>query len=364
MILSRILPLAVLAASAPITARADGPAARADSVAPKGRAAPVVLSKEGLPAVWLQGEPVRDFEPGTLYIFEFWATWCGPCLQAMPHMESLYQKFKDNKGVRIVGVNVMDRVPAEKLLPFLKGKGLTINYTMAAEGPAGTVQKLWLTPLGVTGIPHAVAVRDGRIVWRGHPGSLEAGLVEAMTKADYSPEKAPPAKESLRVAFAPKINAAVSAAAKGELADAIARLRAVAAECPEESVVLSGVSSAFFACVRRERGEDALVLAKLIAEFYPKSRTALLNAGHLVLDTEGFDKKDPAFAGECADRALAMNAEDIAAMELKAAALFASGEREAAVALQEVALKSTKLHREIEALRAEIAATAKPAPAQ
>lgn len=356
-----ILILAALAAFTPALSHAADPKETAPAKAPAPLA---TLPKEGLPTVWLQGEPVKEFEPGTLYVFEFWATWCGPCLQAMPHMESLYQKFKDNPRVRIVGVNVMDRVPTEKLLPFLKGKGLTINYTMAADGPAGTVQKSWLTPLGVTGIPHAVAVRDGRIVWRGHPGSLEAGLLEAMTKADYSPEKAPPTKESLRAAFAPKINAAATAAAKGELADAIARLRTVAAECPEESVVLSGVESAFSACVRRERAEDALALAKLIAEFYPKSRTALLNAGHLVLDTEGLEKKDPAFARECAERALALNAEDIAGMELKAAALFASGERETAVALQETALKSTKLHREIEALRAEIAEAGKPASAQ
>ena len=63
------------------------------------------LSLEGLPEVWLQGTPVKEWEKDKVYIFEFWATWCGPCLAAMPHMEQLHQAFKDNPGMQIIGVN-------------------------------------------------------------------------------------------------------------------------------------------------------------------------------------------------------------------------------------------------------------------
>lgn len=59
------------------------------------------LSLEGLPEVWLQGTPVKEWEKDKVYIFEFWATWCGPCLAAMPHMEQLHQAFKDNPGMQI-----------------------------------------------------------------------------------------------------------------------------------------------------------------------------------------------------------------------------------------------------------------------
>lgn len=349
MIFLKTLAVGVLTALAPTAAYSATTAAKVTA------AAPVMLPKDGLPTVWLQGEPVKDFKPGTLYIFEFWATWCGPCIAAMPHMEALHQKFKDNPQVRIVGVNVMDRVPPEKLLPFLKGRQLDLHYTMAADGSAESVKTHWLKPLGITGIPHAVAVRDGRVLWRGHPASLEVPLIEAMTKPDFSPDQAPPTKENLHARFAPQIKEAQAAAAKGDVAAAAVVLRKLAAECPDEAVVLSAVEFTFFTCARAERPDDAFAMAGLMVELFPKNRKAQLKAGHLAVNTEELEKKDPALAMACAERLLAVKADDVPAMELKAAALLARGDKAAAITQQEAALKATALHRKIEALRAKIA---------
>src|SRR6185436_1636477 len=58
-------------------------------------------------AKWVQGEPVKELAPGTTYIVEFWATWCGPCRETIPHLNALHEKFKD-KGLVVIGQNIWE----------------------------------------------------------------------------------------------------------------------------------------------------------------------------------------------------------------------------------------------------------------
>src|SRR5690606_34274883 len=55
----------------------------------------------------LKGEPVERFEPGQVYVMEFWATWCRPCIDGFPHLTELQEEHGDD--VRIIGVNVWDQ---------------------------------------------------------------------------------------------------------------------------------------------------------------------------------------------------------------------------------------------------------------
>src|SRR5688572_6824044 len=59
-------------------------------------------------AEWVQGKPVAKFEPGSMYVVEFWATWCGPCKVAIPHLNELSKTYAGK--VQFIGVSVSEKI--------------------------------------------------------------------------------------------------------------------------------------------------------------------------------------------------------------------------------------------------------------
>ena len=130
------------------------------------------------PESMLQGEAVKEFKKGEIYVFECWASWCGPCVASIPHLNELHQKLA-KKGIVITGVNVWeaerDAASAQRAKDFLKGQGEKMSYRVALGGKAFI--KDWLEAAGVNGIPHAFVVSEGKIAWAGHPAELTAELL-------------------------------------------------------------------------------------------------------------------------------------------------------------------------------------------
>jgi thiol-disulfide isomerase/thioredoxin len=125
------------------------------------------------PETMLQGEAVKEFKKGDVYVFECWASWCGPCVAAIPHLNDLHKRMS-KKGVVITGVNVWeserDAASAQRAKDFLKAQGDKMSYRVALGGKAFI--KDWLEAAGVSGIPHAFVVANGKVAWMGHPMQL------------------------------------------------------------------------------------------------------------------------------------------------------------------------------------------------
>ncbi len=61
-----------------------------------------------------------DYDDNTIYIVNFWATWCSQCLKEIPEMVRLEKKYRANKNIKILFVNLDDSSTQKRVNPFLK----------------------------------------------------------------------------------------------------------------------------------------------------------------------------------------------------------------------------------------------------
>lgn len=142
---------------------------------------------------WVKGEPVTSFDKGGVYVVEFWATWCPPCRESIPHLTSLQKEYKD-KNVRIIGVSVWERDQGA-VEPFVTKMGDKMDYSIAYDdvakgkkGNEGAMAKTWMEAAGQDGIPAAFIIKDGVIQWIGSPFSMDKPL-EQIVAGKYDPKK-------------------------------------------------------------------------------------------------------------------------------------------------------------------------------
>ena len=198
------LALALMAGAPAIAQNATPKPARAPGVEVERTTKLMVgdLAPELAIGEWVKGDEVTGFEDGKVYVVEFWATWCGPCIGGMPHVSDLQKEYKD-KGVTVIGVNIWDE-PAN-VAPFMADRGERngvkqtsgdelMQYTVAiekkieGEDPTrnGEMAKSWMKAAGQNGIPSAFIVdQKGYVAWIGHPMKMDKPL-EEIVKAIYA----------------------------------------------------------------------------------------------------------------------------------------------------------------------------------
>lgn len=164
-----LLTILGMAALATAQEKTDGP-----GLAPGG-AVKIELVKA---ATWIQGAAPEQWEDGKVYIFECWATWCGPCIAVIPHVNELHKKYVD-QGLRVCGMNVWED-GEDKVTKFVKDKGDGMAYPVAYTGKGSAFETEWLKAAGVRGIPHAFVVKGGKYLFGTHPSNLTEETIEAL----------------------------------------------------------------------------------------------------------------------------------------------------------------------------------------
>ncbi|MCX5664444.1 MAG: TlpA disulfide reductase family protein, partial [Planctomycetota bacterium] len=142
-----------------------------------GSIAPPIDSLELVQGEFVSNPKVR--------VVEFWATWCGPCKQSIPHINELYQSQQPN-GLEVIGVSDETRAKVE---PFVRKQGSQMSYTVALDS-GKKVSSAYMQAAGQNGIPCAFVIgQNNKIVYIGHPMDPEfTNAVKLSLTGRYDPK--------------------------------------------------------------------------------------------------------------------------------------------------------------------------------
>lgn len=133
------------------------------------------------------GEPAREYAAATLdgdtvslaslrgdvVLLNLWATWCKPCRQETPYLQSLYEEHRD-EGLEIVGVSLDVRGAARQVAEFVDQ--FDVTYTILHD-PAMRGMELYQ----VLGLPATFLIdREGVLRWMRY-GPIEEGDAEFLS---------------------------------------------------------------------------------------------------------------------------------------------------------------------------------------
>ncbi|CAN5701396.1 hypothetical protein BH11ARM2_BH11ARM2_06610 [soil metagenome] len=291
------------------------------------------------PAKWLKGTPVKTFEKGKVYVVEFWATWCGPCKENIPHLTELAKKYQGK--VSVSGISIWENSDPEakgvmeKVEAFVKKQGTAMDYNVAADGGNAKVANAWMKAADEGGIPCSFIIgRDGRIAWIGHPANLASVLDQVVQdKFDVATARE---RRALDVQFTRPVREAMDAK---EYAKALSLMEVNQAQKPEleRYYAYDRLVATFHTDPKKAMSDANAILASANGEIGAYQMVASIMASSKDLDPSVYTyaKGVIAKALEIGDRKymfLAMNAE----------VLMSLGDKAGAVQSQEQAVKEAE----------------------
>lgn len=121
---------------------------------------------------------------GKVVVIDFWASWCGPCKMAMPHLQKLHDKYKD-KPVKVFSVNCRERRGDAAARKYIQDNKLTYPQLFNGDEAANAYM--------VRGIPTMYVIgTDGKILHSER--GFRPDLVQSMSHVIDEHLKKPTAK--------------------------------------------------------------------------------------------------------------------------------------------------------------------------
>ena len=135
---------------------------------------------------WVKGGPVdiSQGRGGNVYLIEFCATWFPPCLESIPHLTALQEKYKKD-GLIVVGISIDKDI--ETVVNFVS-KNNAMNYNVGFDKDGIAAEK-YMPQESAGTIPVSFLVdKTGIVVWSGHPLEMEK-IVDDVVRGAFDAKK-------------------------------------------------------------------------------------------------------------------------------------------------------------------------------
>ena len=294
---------------------------------------------------WIKGEPVAAYAPDKVFVVEFWATWCGPCLKSMPHIASLQSEYGDK--VTFIGITAEDDATVTAFMGNLAGQGDktwsdVLTYRIALDDERKTNER-FMDAAGQGGIPCAFIVgKSGNVEWIGHPVEIDGPLKQivdgnwdsALAKKSAAESRA--LEKALRT-VGPKIDESM---ATGDVPGAIVMVDDLLKQFPGNNMLLK---TRFKIAMQVPLFDEANKSAKMIADGAGDDVRALDDVAWMLATATESSGLDLDLALSAIKRAAELTKEqDISVLETIARVHFRRGSSAEAIAFQKKAVEAAQ----------------------
>ena len=118
----------------------------------------------------------NDFsEKDKLYVFSFWASWCGPCINELDEMNEVQAEWKKSINFEVIAVATDDSRTQKRVKPLVNGKEW--DYTILLD-----TNQDFKRALSIVNIPYTIVVKNNKIVHiqNGYVPGSEVDLYEKL----------------------------------------------------------------------------------------------------------------------------------------------------------------------------------------